>query len=72
MSNKTYDTVKDIAMLWLPIGTTLYGTVAATWGFPYTDAILTTLVAIDTALGAVVKYYANKYNKAISDGTTTQ
>ena len=63
MSNKVYDTIKDISLLWMPILITFYGAVSATWGLPYGEQILATLTGLNAALGAVVKYYKSRYDK---------
>ena len=56
MSNKAYDTIKDISLLWMPILITFYGV-------PYGEQILATLTGLNAALGAVVKYYKSRYDK---------
>lgn len=63
MSNKTYDIIKDVSLLWMPTAITLYGVISATWGLPYGEQILATLTGLNAALGAVVKYYKSKYDK---------
>lgn len=63
MSNKSYDVVKDISLLWMPIIITFYGVISATWGIPYGEQILATLTGLNAALGAVVKYFKTKYDK---------
>ena len=63
MSNKTYDIIKDIALLWLPLVGTVYFGLAGLWGLPYADQIAGSVTVLDTALGAVVKYFAEKYKK---------
>ena len=63
MSNKAYDTIKDISLLRMPILITFYGVVSATWGLPYGEQILATLTGLNAALGAVVKYYKSRYDK---------
>ena len=63
MSNKTYDIIEDVSLLWMPTAITLYGVISATWGFPYGEQILATLTGLNAALGAVVKYYKSKYDK---------
>ena len=67
MSNKTYDIVKDISLLWMPIIITFYGVISATWGIPYGEQILATLTGLNAALGAVVKYFKSKYDKKKAD-----
>ena len=67
MNNKTYDIIKDISLLWMPVAITFYGVFSATWGLPYGEQILATLTGLNAALGAVVKYYKSRYDKE-SDG----
>jgi hypothetical protein len=63
MSNKTYDTLKKIAQIVLPAAGTLYFALAGIWGFPYGEAVVGTLTAIDAFLGAVLGYSTMQYNK---------
>lgn len=63
MSNKVYDVLKFIAQIVLPALATLYLTVANIWGLPYGEEISTTVMAIDTFLGAVLMISSSNYNK---------
>ena len=63
MTNKMYDVIKDVSLLWMPIIITFYGVISVTWGIPYGEQILATLTGLNAALGAVVKYYKSKYDK---------
>lgn len=63
LSNKTYDILKDAALLWMPTIITLYGVISAAWHIPLGEPILATLTGLNAALGAVVKYYSAKYAK---------
>lgn len=63
MSNKTYDCIKDVSLLWMPILITFYGVLSVTWGIPYGEQILATLTGLNAALGGIVKYYKAKYDK---------
>ena len=65
MSNKVYDILKDIALIWLPALATLYAVLAGIWGLPYAEQIPATIMAIDTFLGAVLKITNNQYQKSI-------
>lgn len=67
MSNKTYDTLKWIAMYLLPALGTLYFTLAGIWNFPYGEQIVGTITAIDTCLGVVLGISTAKYNKKSGD-----
>lgn len=53
MSNKTYDILKIIALLAVPI-LTLIGAICSIWNVPYTEQITATLAAIETCLGGLV------------------
>ena len=53
MSDKTYDTIKNFALIVAPIITFL-GTLVTIFQVPYTAEITATLAAIDTLAGAIV------------------
>lgn len=61
MTNETYDRIKWIALIFLPALGTLYYAVAIIWNLPYAEEVVATITAIDTFLGALVKYSADKY-----------
>lgn len=64
MSNKTYDILKNIALIVLPALATLWLTISKIWGLPYGEEIAATITAIDVFLGALLKisssFYAEK------------
>lgn len=53
MNNKTYDTLKNIALLAAPI-IVFVSALVSIWNIPYGAQITATLAAVDTALGAIV------------------
>lgn len=61
MSNKTYDTIKILALLILPIGA-LVASVAKIWGLPYGEQIQQTCIALDTFAGVVVTIAKARYD----------
>ena len=63
ISNKAYDVIKWIAMILLPALGTLYFALASIWGFPYAEAILGTITAVDTFLGALLGISSAQYKK---------
>lgn len=65
MSNKVYDILKKIALVWLPAAGTLYFTLAGIWGFPYAEQIVGTVTAVDTFLGIVLGISTLQYNKKL-------
>lgn len=60
--DKTYDILKTIALL-LPILTGLYKAIGEIWKIPYTSEIVYTLIAINSALGALIVKSNSDYNK---------
>lgn len=63
MSNKVYDILKWIAQILLPALGTLYFALAGIWNFPYAEAIVGTITAIDTFLGIILGISTIQYNK---------
>lgn len=63
MSNKTYDILKNIALIILPALATLWLTVAQIWSLPYGEAIAATITAVSVFLGAILKISSNFYNR---------
>lgn len=62
MSNKTYDTIKFIALLIAP-AVVFVAALVDIWGIPYGSQIVATLAAIDTFTGAIVAILAANYHK---------
>jgi hypothetical protein len=65
MSNKVYDVLKWIAIIFLPAVGTLYFALAGTWGLPYGEQIVGTITAIDTFLGVILGISSAQYKKNI-------
>ena len=63
MSNKMYDVLKWIAMVFLPAIATLYFALAGIWGFPYGEEVVGTITAVDTFLGVLLGISSAQYNK---------
>ena len=63
MSNKTYDTLKWIAMYLLPALGTLYFALSQIWGLPYGEQIVGTITAIDTFLAVILGISTANYIK---------
>lgn len=61
MSNKTYDILKNIALIVLPALATLWLAIANIWGLPYGEEIAATITAVDVFLGAVLKISSITY-----------
>ena len=67
MSNKLYDVLKWIALVFLPAIATLYFALASIWGFPYAEEIVGTITAIDTFLGVLLGISSAQYNKKLAE-----
>ena len=65
MSNKLYNVLKWIAMLFLPALGTLYFALAGIWGLPYGEQIVGTITAIDTFIGVILGISTSQYNKRV-------
>lgn len=65
MSNKVYNVLKWIAMLFLPALGTLYFALAGIWGLPYGEQIVGTITAVDTFLGVILGISTAQYNKRV-------
>lgn len=63
LSNKTYDVLKWIAIVFLPALTTFYGVIGSTCGIPYTQETLTIMAAFDTFLGTILGISSHNYSK---------
>lgn len=63
MSNKVYDILKWIAQILLPALGTLYFALAGIWDFPYAEAVVGTITAVDTFLGVILGISTINYNK---------
>ena len=63
MSNKTYDILKWVALVFLPALATLYLGLAGYWNLPYPEEISGTIMLVDTFLGALLGISSIKYAK---------
>ena len=64
MSNKTYDTIKIIALACVPI-LSFVSALCTIWNVGHAEQITASLTAINTLLGALVVILAREYNKEI-------
>ena len=62
-NNKAYDILKWVAQILLPALGTLYFALAGIWNFPYAEAIVGTVTAVDTCLGVLLGISTAQYNK---------
>lgn len=64
ITGKTYDRLKYLAQIVLPALATLYFTLAGLWGLPSAEAVVGTIVALDTFLGVVLQLSSMAYAKS--------
>lgn len=62
LSNNTYDRIKFVALLIVPIGT-LIASLLNIWHMPYAQEITATAAALDVFFGALVKVSSDAYHK---------
>lgn len=65
LSNVWYDRLKWIAQILLPALGTLYFALAGIWGFPYAEAVVGTITAVDTFLGVLLGISTMQYKKGL-------
>ena len=63
LSNRAYDVLKWIAQILLPAIGTLYFALSGIWGFPYAEAIVGTITAVDTFIGVLLGISNSQYKK---------
>lgn len=63
LSNKVYDVLKYIALIVLPALGTLYFALSGIWRLPYGEEVKGTILAVDTALGAMLCISSAAYKK---------
>lgn len=63
MSNKTYNTLKWVALTVLPAISALWCGLSDIWGLPYGTQIGGTIMLFDAFLGAILGISSVKYNK---------
>ena len=68
LSNRAYDILKAIAMIWLPAIGSLYFGLADIWHLPLAQEIVGTITVIDTFLGAILGISTANYNKDLIVG----
>lgn len=60
ISNKAYDTLKWVALILLPALAVFVTALNGLWDINHQDAIVGTIIAVDTLLGALLQISSNK------------
>jgi len=61
-SNKVYDLLSVIAVLWMPAFATFYFTMSSLWGLPYAKEVVGSMAAFSTFLGTILRMSKKAYN----------
>lgn len=67
ISDKAYDTLKFISIYVIPSLSTLWLTVSAVWGLPYSQEIGVTIGAIGVCLAGCIGLSTTTYNKLLRE-----
>ena len=72
ISNKTYDVLKYVALIFIPALVTFVTTAGAELGYPHTEMLTVLISAFGTFLGALLVVSSNSYNKGVDNGQENQ
>ena len=64
LSNKQYDSLREITQIWLPAMATLYFAISEVWGLPFGPEVVATITALVTFFGVTLKVSRTNYNKS--------
>ena len=62
MNSQTFNILRSLAEIYLPTLATLVTAVGAIWSLPVAIPLVATILAVNTAIGAIVKYKRAQYN----------
>lgn len=68
ISNKTYDLLKYVALIFIPALVAFVNTAGTELGYPHTETLTVLISAFGTFLGALLVVSSNSYNKGVNDG----
>lgn len=71
LNDRVYETLKWVIVAVLPAVGLLYGALSEVWGWPNAAAVLTTIAAVTTFLGAIFGISTVNFNRA-HDVTVTE
>lgn len=66
LSTNMYEFLTWTAQIFLPALIALYGGMAAIWHFPYPEEIVSTLIAFDAFLGALLGFSTAQFHKLVA------
>ena len=72
ISNKTYNILKYVALIFIPALVTFVTTAGTELGYPHTETLTVLISAFGTFLGALLVVSSNSYNKGVDNGQENQ
>lgn len=72
ISNKTYNILKYVALIFIPALVTFVTTAGVELGYPHTETLTVLISAFGTFLGALLVVSSNSYNKGVDNGQENQ
>jgi hypothetical protein len=66
-SKKVYDILKWVAQILLPAGGTLYFALAGLWGWPFSEQIVGSIMAVDAFLGVLLGISTANYKVKMTE-----
>jgi hypothetical protein len=66
-SKKVYDILKWVAQILLPAGGTLYFALAGLWGWPFSEQIVGSIMALDAFLGVLLGISTANYKVKMTE-----
>lgn len=70
LPDNVYDILKRLCVLGIPALSTLYSSLAAIWGWPFSEQIPATLSAVSLCLGCLIGVSEAEYNKRLGGGAS--
>ena len=68
LSNKVYDTLKSLDLVWLPALTTFYVTLDSIFGWGFGDIVAKVSAALCTLIGSLLGLSSSTYYRNLGDG----
>lgn len=67
LSKEWYDALTWVAQILLPAVAALYLALTGTWGLPYADQVVATIMAVDTLLGMLLGFSTSQFHKQVAN-----
>ncbi len=68
LSNKTYDILKALDLVWIPALTTFYVTIDSIFGWGFGDVVAKVSAAVCTLIGSLLGLSSSTYYRNLGEG----